>query len=230
MSDEGYIFYYSDHHLEVSNIENFLDVNSEMRDIDTLHELYGIENIINPEDLYIIIADDFSYETASRDDVIFYDHVAEYEHGWERYDLDSLAADELSQLPYEPGFGSIKIPDDNGSSTYTILNDFRGADLESDWEIDNFDDDPNWDYVWDFYDETTDNWVSYFTNDIDGIDSVPFLQEGLDQGMYLSNSYRFEDLDGDVDYFDINDTEDYYKSILIQPGITLFIIGKKMHR
>ena len=70
--------------------------------------------------------------------------------------MDSLADDEISQLPYEPGFGSIKIPDDNGSSTYTTLNDFRGADLEeSDWEIDNFDDDPNWDYVWDFYDETT---------------------------------------------------------------------------
>ena len=67
--------------------------------------------------------------------------MAEYEYGWERYDLDSLAADELSQLPYEPGFGSIKISDDNGSSTLTTLNDFRGANLESDWEIDDFDDD-----------------------------------------------------------------------------------------
>ena len=70
---------------------------------------------------YIIIADDFSYETAIRDDVIFYDHVAQYEDGWERYDLDSLASDELSQLPYEPGFGSVKIPDDNGSSTITTF-------------------------------------------------------------------------------------------------------------
>ena len=182
-----------------------------MQDINALYELYGIANIIDPEDIYIVIADDFSYETASRDDVIFYDRVAEYEHGWERHNLDSLASDEISQLPYEPGFGSIKIPDDNGSSTYTTLNDFRGADLESDWEIDNFDDDPNWDYVWDFYDETTNDWVSYFTNDIDGIDNVPFLQEGLDQGMYLSNFFRFEDLDGDVDYYDINDTDDYYK-------------------
>ena len=111
----------------------------------------------------------------------------------------------------KPGFGSIKIPDDNGSSINTTLYDFRGTDLESDWEIDSFDDDPNWDYVWDVYNETTDNWDGYFTNDIDGIDSVPFLQEGLDQGMYLSNSYRFEDLDGDVDYYDINDTDDYYK-------------------
>ena len=29
--------------------------------------------------------------------------------------------------------------------------------------------------------------------------------------MYLSNFFRFEDLDGDVDYYDINDTDDYYK-------------------
>ena len=70
-----------------------------MQDINALYELYGSANIIDPEDIYIVIADDFSYETASRDDVIFYDRVAEYEHGWERHNLDNLAMMRFLNFP-----------------------------------------------------------------------------------------------------------------------------------
>ena len=57
----------------------------------------------------VFIFDDFGYSSAIRDDVIFYDYSADFEAGWDAYNLDSL--NELSdfQAFFYPGTGLIAL-------------------------------------------------------------------------------------------------------------------------
>jgi Ca2+-binding RTX toxin-like protein len=166
------------------------------------------------EKIYVLILDNFGYSSATNENVIFLDYDFSFIDGWENYQLDSLEPDELAQLPYEPGFGTWRVPDDNGTLTYSHYFDHTGNEVENQDFLagDNYDNDTEWDYfIYSEWIDSIDGRLTYFVNDLDGIDTVPWLDEGLEQGMYLLHYNQFTDLDGETDFFNNLGTDDYFK-------------------
>ena len=97
---------------------------------------------------YLICFDDFGVSSLLYDNVVLYDYDAEWEAGWNWYNLDSLAPDELDQLPYFDGFG-LKLVSDGIDGIYN--NFFNENNIEtstSDDIVGDFDDDDEYnDYV-----------------------------------------------------------------------------------
>lgn len=190
-------------------------------------ELIGIEQLVlqdgvfaidqlagAADNIYVLILDNFGYTSATNENVIFLDYDFSFIDGWEDYQLDSLEPDELAQLPYEEGFGLWRVPDDNGSAIYDSYYDYTNTLVDSpDIQAGDYEDnDTTWDYWVPYgWDETTGKYKEYFINDLDGIDAVPWLQEGLDLGLYLIHYDTFEDLDGATDFYNKLGTDDYYK-------------------
>ena len=175
-------------------------------------ELGLVVTEVSEPQLIIMIIDDFGYQSAIRDDVIYYDYKADFEAGWDVYTLDSL--DELSLLQqhvYASGFGAWRETDGNGADSYTTFFDSEGVERATDWTVDKQDDDPDWDYYWYSYDETNDLWVEHFTNDLDDLNELPNLSQAASMGMLLPHYVRIVDLDGEVDYFDPFDVDSYHK-------------------
>ena len=76
-----------------------------------------IGNSTNDDKIYVLFFDNFGYLSASREDVIFYDYVFDFEDDWEDYYLDSLEPDELDSLPYTEGFGTRRVADGRALSS-----------------------------------------------------------------------------------------------------------------
>ena len=160
----------------------------------------------------MICFDDFGVSSLLYDNVVLYDYDAEWEAGWNWYNLDSLAPDELDQLPYFDGFGLDIVSDDISGiySTFDDENDLQKS--TSDYIVSDFDDNDEYNdyYAW-YFDDVNGRWVLDYLNDLDGEDAHPWLQEGLELGWYLTNYEVYPDLDGEVDFYDIDDTDAWDK-------------------
>ena len=159
----------------------------------------------------VFIFDDFGYSSAIRDDVIFYDYSADFEAGWDAYNLDSL--NELSdfQAFFYPGTGAYRVEDDLPGDGYETFIDFNGSTKGTDYNVDPVDDDNDWDYFWYSWDEATGGWIEYFTNDLDDLHEIPNSPEAEALGLFLPHYRPFEDLDGAVDFYDTLGIDGYYK-------------------
>ncbi|MDA8741004.1 Ig-like domain-containing protein, partial [Rhodobacteraceae bacterium] len=161
---------------------------------------------------YLFCFDDFGVASLDYDNVTIYDYNANWEAGWNYYNLDSLEPDELSQLPYFKGFGLEIISDDINGTNNTFDDENDEVKATSDNAVADYsdDDEENDYYAWSF-DEIKDTWVLDFLNDLDGNDEHPWLPEGLEQGLYLTNYEIYEDLDGEVDFYNINGSDEWDK-------------------
>ena len=69
---------------------------------------------------YLFCFDDFGSASLDYENVVFYDYQADWEAGWDSYQIDSFESDELSQIPYFKGFGLESIADDFDGIYYTF--------------------------------------------------------------------------------------------------------------
>jgi len=168
-----------------------------------------IGNSTNDDKIYVLFFDNFGYLSASREDVIFYDYVFDFEDDWEDYYLDSLEPDELDSLPYTAGFGTWRVIDDLVGTYDTYYNENDELVDSQDYLAGDFiDNDEQWDYfIYGEWDDSIGGRKKYYVNDLDGIDTIPWLQEGLDRGWYLLHYNEFEDLDGATDFYDEADVD-----------------------
>jgi hypothetical protein len=168
-----------------------------------------VGNATNNDKIYVLFFDNFGYLSASREDVIFYDYAFDFEEDWEDYYLDSLEPDELDSLPYTAGFGTWRVVDDLVGTYDTYYNENDQLVDSQDYLAGDFiDNDEQWDYfVYGEWDDSIGRRKKYYVNDLDGIDTIPWLQEGLDRGWYLLHYNEFEDLDGATDFYDEADID-----------------------
>ncbi|MDB3929807.1 pentapeptide repeat-containing protein, partial [Paracoccaceae bacterium] len=171
-----------------------------------------VENVNSAQTCFLFCFDDFGLASLEYENVIIYDYNADWTAGVNTYNIDSLEPDELSQLPYYEGFGLDVVPDDIEGIYYKFYDE---NDLEkdtSDYAAGDFtdNDEVNDYFAWSF-DNVSNSYVLDFLNDLDGFDTHPWLPEGLEQGLYLTHYESYEDLDGTVDFYNTDDTDDYYK-------------------
>ena len=210
--------------ISVSKIEGGYAVSSNSYSTDYLYDIEAIQlgsgtyNLssfeTDPEEpIYVLIVDNFGYQSAIKDNVVFLDYDFTFVAGMEDYFLDSLAPDEIDQLPYFPGFGMERVADENGSAYFSHYITHAGTEeYNQDYLAGDFtDNDSEWDYFVHWWDQELGVDQYYFVNDLDGIDTVDWVPSGLELGWYIRPYERFDDLDGTVDFYDEDDSDAYDK-------------------
>ena len=161
----------------------------------------------------VIFFDEFSYTSAQIDNVYLIDYSATYRDGWQSYYFDTfdhftMLSDEFVNSNDFDGFTAFtKIPDnvtgkrEAENDMQNVMNlidaDVTGLNMLDD--IDQTDSDENFDYV---YDYISINGLEYaYLDDLDGIDTMPWLPQAEARGIYISYYDIIPDLDGDFSYY-----------------------------